>query len=197
MTQFEIVNAKLDRILARLGEPADPVVPTPPAPPTPPVPTPPVPPSGPNPFVAWKAEGLSLYDVILYKLHHGLSEREWEQAVAAGYASEAGLRPSGGGPAMPTGNDLTGTERGGGVRNILNAGLHAFIWTAPKDGAAYWTFEINGGPVTAKNVVLDGAPRDLHDWIRTDFVAVAGRTHIFTVQIDGTAPVAITVRYSI
>jgi hypothetical protein len=173
----------------------------PPGPADPPPPPPPPPPTGDNPFVAWKAEGLTLYDVILYRLHHGLSEREWEQAVAAGYASEAGLRPTGGGPAMPEGTDLTGTEGGGGRRNNFQANAaRTFTFTAPRDGPAYITVEVNPGEMTATRVsVISEAGievRDLKEWQRFDFSAVAGRNHAFTVAFDGKATAAVTVRYA-
>lgn len=165
------------------------------------IPPPPLP-SGPNPFVAWHDQGIELNDVHDYYLHRGiprsLTDTQWAQALAAGYhRSDLTSSDSGGGPSMPTGFDLTGTEGGGGRRNYLQPGnAYTFSWKAPRTQAANWQFEVNPGATTATKVAFNGVWRNIPEWTRIDFQAVAGQTHALTVQLDGTATVAITVRYN-
>lgn len=197
MTQFQTLVGLLNtvitnqvRILARLGE-TPPVVPI-----VPPVVVPPVV-AGHNPFIAWKAEGLSMETIILWRFGRALTAAEWDLAVAAGYPRENGLQRTTGPSGFPSGFDLTGTEGGTGRRNVLSGGVaYPFIWVAPKNGPAYWQFEVNPGDRTAKTVSFNGdAPVPLPEWTTLQFEAVAGVGHALTVQLDGTATVAITVRY--
>jgi hypothetical protein len=165
-------------------------MPKPPDPPPDPTPSP-------NPFIGWKAEGLTLYDIVLWRLHRGLTAAEWDQAVAAGYPREDGARtegPSG----FPSGFDLTGTERGTGVRNPLQPGnAYTFSWKASFTGPAYWHFEVNPteGGATATAAAWDGStPVQFMESNRKDFQAIAGQTHTITLQLDGRATVATIVR---
>lgn len=171
----------------------------------PPNPNPdPPPPAGDNPFIAWKAQGLPLNDVHDYKLHGGLprhlTEQQWAQALAAGYQrSDLDASSDPGGPSgFPPGFDLTGTERGTGVRNLLQPGqLYPFSWRASFTGGARWNFEVNPteGGATATTASWDGAaPAEFKESNGIPFQAVAGQMHTITLQLNGRATVATIVR---
>jgi hypothetical protein len=92
-------------------------------PPPPPVePKPPVEPplDTPNPFIAWRAQGLDLDYIAMWRLGHGLSAEELEQAYEAGYPR----------PGTPSAGGGGGDPRMGFVLNDLN-GLHAYEYLAP------------------------------------------------------------------
>lgn len=184
----EIVRAEIAAALKALPPTVTPT--TPPA-------TVPSTPAGPNPFIAWKAEGLELYDIIRFRLGHTLTAAEWDLAAAAGYPRETGITRFIGPAGFPPGFDLTGTETGNGRRNNLAGGIaYTFTFTAPRDGPCSWQFEINPGEMTATRITFDGTDvRDLHEWQRVNFTAKAGQTHRITVQLDGRATVGTVVRY--
>lgn len=159
MTQYETLLEKIEangamlrEILVRMGA-------APPHPPTDPVaPIGPPLPIGPNPFVAWKAEGLSLLDVILFRLHRGMSPAEWDQAVAAGYPRDNGLQPVGSND--KSGFDLSGKDDGDFVRNVLTRGIgYSFTWR-PHTGAQEGYFQL------VSDAVQVGVPEPLSRYAR-------------------------------
>lgn len=161
--------------------------------------TPPPPPidTGPNPFVAWKAEGLTLYDIIRFRLGHGLSAAEWDQAAAAGYPRENALQR---GEAYDyRGFDLS-PPRGNGlfVRNELAGGVeYLFTWTAPKSVPAYWEFfegTQRAGTAT-KFLWVDGQKMNFPTYMTFPFNAVAGQTYTIRLKLDATTIVGVDVRY--
>lgn len=133
MDLLDTINGKLDRILAILGGPTAVPGPTPtPAPaPTPtPTPTPaPAPaPAGVNPFIAFKAEGLTYQQWIF--LHNGGQAMTPEQRKLADEAhffdaapapSVDPQAPQVAGGAVPQGFDLMNPMRA--VRNPLKGGM--------------------------------------------------------------------------
>lgn len=193
MTQFETLNGKLDRILARLGE-------TVVVPPMPPPVVPPVVPVDPNPlannpFVKWKAEGRDMWWIQTQGLQHGLSAADWDLAVAAGYDRPAPIQFGSGPSGFPSGFVLTGTEGGTGVRNAFQNGI--FTFKASRTGKAYWYFSVSPGPNTATKVAIGGgAEQDLQEQMRVDFHAIAGFTHALTWYMNGTATIETIVRYA-
>jgi len=108
-SQHDRIEQKLDAVLEALKAappkpPAPPVVVTPPTPPTTPVDPPP--PAGPNPFIAWRAQGYDLVGIQVFILRRPLTPAEVEQAYAAGYPRPDA--PTGnGGPAQGAANDLS------------------------------------------------------------------------------------------
>lgn len=124
-SQHDRIESKLDRVLELLAAPKPPA-PAPAPDPAPPKPIEPAPPAPDNPFVAWRAQGLSLVDISVWKLHRGLTDAELEQAYAAGYPRPSPRQGAAGD--VPPGSIFTGPgwdlgEGGGAVKvNPVTAG---------------------------------------------------------------------------
>ncbi len=105
--KLNMILEEVRAIRAAITGPAKP--PEPPPPPPDPSPKPPSPPTepaptGPNPFVAWRAQGYDLVYIQMWLLHRGLTAEELAQARAAGY--DASPSPGTGAPGAPPADDF-------------------------------------------------------------------------------------------
>lgn len=184
----EMVRDIVREEIALALEGVSPVVVPAPAPKPEPEPT-----AGPNPFVAWKAEGLTMYEIILWRLKRSPYPSEWDQAVAAGYIRPEGIQRTPG--VDRTGFDLTGTEGGGLKRNELRAGqVYLYKYVPDFTGAAYWVFEVSPGANTATRIAYAGEWEELREWRRIDFTAVKGELSAISVMVNGQATLGTIVR---
>lgn len=151
--KLDLIRGQLDQVLEllRVTPPRPPVVdPQPPKPVEPTPPVTPTEPAKPNPFVAWREQGLSLVEVSMWRLGRGLTAAELEQAYVAGYQ-----RPSApaGGPAAPSRESFELTpENGYLVHPTVAAGVpHAFRIQPGSSGRVIRVFGVSGDEVNEVN----------------------------------------------
>lgn len=169
LTQHQRIEATVNEILERVKalqgvKPVDPgpIKPVDPAPPTTPVD-----PAKPNPFIAWREQGLSLVDVAVWRLGRGLTDAELEQAYAAGY-------PRGGAPAGGSGGSRNGfhvtVENSPRVNVLQNGQPYTFLLAHP---GTVRVFGVSGTQLNRVNG---------RDVIGGDDIQVAGTTVVLTVE---------------
>lgn len=107
----------------------------------------PIPPAAPNPFIEWKAEGLDLVQISMWKLGRGLTPAELAQAQAAGYAT---------GPSQASAPAQSGIPLNGGyfqedIQNNQSANSATYVMPAG-------TYRVDGtdGFPTQSSAVLHG-----------------------------------------
>lgn len=204
LTQHQRIEAKLDQLLelVRGLKPAT-VDPQPPKPvdPGPPAPTEP---AKPNPFVEWRAQGLDLVEIQLWRLGRGLTADELEQAYAAGYPRPGAPPASPGGGAGPTfdprGNDF-GATSGNRLDHTVAAGQQTTVrFTVPAGGAKVelWVYGLAGGyfyEITDTGPGFAGrVSRPFGSFHRAlDAVPLPAGTYTYTFALDTSARVGIQV----
>lgn len=168
-----------------------------------PAPTPTPVPSD-NPYVAWKASGLTLKDVCDYELHIGLPRRlndqQWAQALAAGYL-RTDLDDTGGGEDLsyrygPVMNwekpgDIYYFEGVGGVKSFtVPPGYEGLITLEtvanPNSRHTSATSTLDGGePVVLRS--MGGITHQVH---------LAPGTHQYAVSLDVAGGCTVVLRHS-
>jgi hypothetical protein len=132
------------------------VPPPPPPPPVDPVkpePAKPVVPAGPNPFIAWRAQGLELDYISMWRLNRALSPEEEEQAYAAGYP-----RPNApaGGPGVNRDTFVLSSDNGFLVHPHVNPGDPNTFYFPQGSGKHLRIFGVGGDEIHTVN----GKPYD-------------------------------------
>jgi hypothetical protein len=198
--KLDRIERKVDLLLGRqcVAPPAPPTLPpvvVPPGPPQPPTkPAEPPPPAGPNPFIAWRAQGSTLLDYVIWRNGGAdLSPAQLEQAYAAGYPRPGA--PAGGLPGEPGGVNPAGFDLGAGGGTVLRHEVGAgqavtFTFTVVAGGSPDLTvFGISGssfrrftdsGPGFAGRVTtpLDGRHKPLEG------LALPPGTYSYTVAVE-------------
>lgn len=176
--------------------------PVPPKPVEPAIPAAPVE-ATPNPFVAWREQGISLLDIQMWRLGRGLTPAELEQAYRAGYPRPGG--PSGD-PGPGAGVDPRGFDLGAGGGTVLQHTVAAgqplsvsFTVAAGGGPAELWVFGVSGGffgEVTDSGPGFSGRRSQVIGSFHKalDAVQLAPGRYTYTFVLDHSAQVGIQFR---
>jgi hypothetical protein len=145
-----------------------------------------------NPFPGWHNEGVSLYDIIVYRLHRGLTPLEMSQAREAGYIVDT-PKP---GPGVNRATfDLQGSDGDGW-----------YTLNKHDDGRPYtYTYTIRKGSTSAEIYVFAGEGTELYEVngakvIERAVIAVPATpgSHSITLatQSSGSKTIAVQLRQS-